>query len=39
MRHVPSKRQGIGPPAGVVPLLLAVSAVVVALALVMALVA
>ncbi len=38
MRHVPPKRQGIRPPVGVVPLLLAAAAVIIALAFVMALV-
>jgi hypothetical protein len=39
MRHVPEKRQGLAPPAGLVPLMLAAAAVLVALAVVMALVA
>jgi anti-sigma factor RsiW len=34
MRHIPEKKQGIGPPAGIVPLLLAVVAVLVVAAIV-----
>lgn len=36
MRHLPEKRQKIGPPAGLTPLLLAVAVVIVTLAAVLA---